>query len=76
MTNEDIVLPRQLRLFLYIALGIASPIMGYLAVAHPDVIGPNETALYAGITTFIALLAGLNVKPKSQDATPDEGIEG
>ncbi len=76
MTNEDIVLPRQLRLFLYIALGLASPVMGYLAVAQSDIIGPNEVALYAGITAFISLLAGLNINRKPSNDLPEEGAEG
>lgn len=56
-------IPSQIRSALYILLVIGSPIVGYLAIAQPDVIGPNEVALWSALTAAIALLARLNLTP-------------
>ena len=56
-------IPSQVRSFLYILLVIGSPIVGYLAIAQPDIIGPNEVALWSALTAAIALLARLNLTP-------------
>lgn len=49
-----------------ILLVIASPIVGYLAISQPDIVGPNEVALWAALTTAIALIARLNLTPPSK----------
>lgn len=56
-------IPSQIRSALYILLVIGSPIVGYLAIAQPDIIGPNEVALWSALTAAIALLARLNLTP-------------
>ena len=66
MDQNDIVLPRKLRSALYIALVIGSPLVGYLAISQPEWIGPNEVALWAALTTAIALIARLNLTPPSK----------
>lgn len=66
MNQNDIVLPRKLRSALYILLVIGSPIVGYLAISQPDIVGPNEVALWAALTTAIALIARLNLTPPSK----------
>lgn len=66
MDQNDIVIPRKVRSFLYILLVIASPIVGYLAISQPDIVGPNEVALWAALTTAIALIARLNLTPPSK----------
>ena len=66
MDQNDIVVPRKIRSALYIILIIGSPIVGYLAVSQPDYIGPNEVALWAALTTAIALIARLNLTPPSK----------
>lgn len=66
MDQNDIVVPRKLRSFLYIALIIGSPVIGYLAIAQPDLIGPNEVALWSALTAAIALIARLNLTPPSK----------
>lgn len=65
MDQNDIVVPRKVRSALYIILVIASPIVGYLAISQPDIVGPNEVALWAALTTAIALIARLNLTPPS-----------
>lgn len=66
MDQNDIVVPRKVRSALYIILIIGSPIVGYLAVSQPDVIGPNEVALWSALTAAIALIARLNLTPPSK----------
>lgn len=66
MDQNDIVVPRQLRAALYVILIIGSPVVGYLAISQPDIIGPNEVALWAALTTAIALIARLNLTPPSK----------
>ena len=66
MDQNDIVVPRKVRSSLYIILIIGSPIVGYLAVSQPDVIGPNEVALWSALTAAIALIARLNLTPPSK----------
>lgn len=63
MNQNDIVVPRKVRSALYILLVIGSPIVGYLAISQPDVIGPNEVALWSALTAAIALIARLNLTP-------------
>lgn len=66
MNQNDIVVPRKVRSALYIILTIGSPIVGYLAISQPDIIGPNEVALWSALTAAIALIARLNLTPPSK----------
>lgn len=59
-------IPSQVRSALYVLLVIGSPIVGYLAIAQPDIIGPNEVALWSALTAAIALIARLNLTPPSK----------
>ena len=61
-------IPSQVRSFLYILLVIGSPVVGYLAISQPDIIGPNEVALWSALTAAIALLARLNLTPDAPKA--------
>lgn len=69
MTAEDLIFPRRVRSFLYIVTVISAPIMAYLSAA--EIAGPNEMALYAGITGAIALLARLNLTPSSVEGAKE-----
>lgn len=66
MDQNDIIVPRKLRSALYILLIIGSPVVGYLAISQPDIIGPNEVALWSALTAAIALIARLNLTPPSE----------
>lgn len=59
----NVNVPSKVRSLLYILLVIGSPIVGYLAIAQPNIIGPNEVALWSALTAAIALLARLNLTP-------------
>ncbi len=61
-------IPSQVRSALYVLLVIGSPIVGYLAIAQPDIIGPNEVGLWSALTAAIALLARLNLTPDAPKA--------
>ena len=66
MDQNDIIVPRRLRLALYVILMIASPFVGYFAITQPGIVGPNEVALWSAVTSVIALIAGLNLTPPSE----------
>lgn len=66
MDQNDIGVPRKVRSFLYVLLVIGSPIVGYLAIAQPEWVGPNEVALWSALTAAVALIARLNLTPPSK----------
>lgn len=61
----NINIPRQIRAALYVALMIGSPIVAYLQIE--EYIGTNEVALWLALSAAIALMAGLNLTPASQE---------
>ena len=53
--------PYKVRAFLYVILMLGSPIVMYLQTVHR--IGESEVNLWLTLSTAIALMAGLNVRP-------------
>lgn len=54
-------LPADVRKLLYVIITIGGPIVIYLTVSGR--IGENEVALWTGLASAVALMAGLNVTP-------------
>jgi hypothetical protein len=65
VNQSDILLPKQVRLIIYALLVLSSPFAAYFSVT--GTLGPNEMALYAGVSGAVALLAGLNVSPRVEN---------
>lgn len=61
----NVNIPRQVRAALYILLMLGSPIVAYLQIE--EYIGANEVALWLALSAAIALMAGLNLTPVSQE---------
>lgn len=53
--------PAQLRTFLYVVIMLGTPIMAYLQIK--GIADTPEIALWAALTSAIALMAGFNVTP-------------
>lgn len=63
MKPENLNPPASLRKALYIITTLGGPIIAYLQIKNPDLIGNAELALWTALTSAVALMAGLNVTP-------------
>lgn len=56
---DTLHIPSQVRSALYIILMLGAPVVAYLQIEN--IIGANEVALWAGLSSVIALIARLNL---------------
>lgn len=61
MNQQNLNPPANVRSVLYVVIMLGGPIIAYLQIKHPEIIGTAELALWTALTSAVALMAGLNV---------------
>lgn len=61
MTPGTLNPPANVRTILYVIIMLGGPIVAYLQIKHPDIIGTAEIALWTALVSAVTLMAGLNV---------------
>lgn len=67
MTPGTLNPPANVRTILYVIIMLGGPIVAYLQIKHPDIIGTAEIALWTALVSAVTLMAGLNVSTAPTD---------